>query len=370
MNCRHCAYAALLLTIGILAGEARGQGAGHAKAIPAPVTLLPAEYTSPTTAGIKAFVDPNVFNLLVDSDPVAQAKARDNLALATMTAGAPASPGFLLEYGKALDAAMLPELAPAAKASVRQRLNIAIVVQRVAVVAQNSTLQATTVQLMNDASEAVVLWALRAAREEVPPLLSAAAPGAVPPLIKAIAPAAMKNPSGPVYEEAYLALNVAHPLVVNELMTLWGSRLKKYKTETPDDPAVDGRPVYTLTTAAMWTTVIMGNKRLQDNIMQNVSDQLSVAAQWADKSPAGDTRDQLVKLVQLCSGGASVVGGHQKIPALVNAAAAGIRVDPKSWPVGQKLMPVVAPIIAEIATAFKQVQPPPVIAAGGGGGAP
>jgi len=28
-----------------------------------------------------------------------------------MTAGAPASPGFLFEYGKALDAAFLPELA-------------------------------------------------------------------------------------------------------------------------------------------------------------------------------------------------------------------------------------------------------------------
>lgn len=373
MNRRQCAIAALVMRIGIWSAEARGDATAPVApapaptvTVPAPVTIAIGEYTSPTRAGIDAFVIPNVTNLMADSDPPTQTKARDNLSAATSPGGALAQPGFLLVYCQSLNAVLTAKLAPAAKATLRQRLNIAIVAQRVAAVSENAALQPTTLRLINDPAEPVVLWGMRAVQPQVKVVLNTRAPGAaVPPLIAAILPATLKHPSGPVYEAAYKALDYNDQIAVDQLMKLWGTRLAKYQEKAvPDDPEVDKGPVYTLSTATMWTTVVLNNKVLQTKIMQNLSDQLAMAAQWADKTPAGDTHDQLIRLTQQCSGAASVVGGTQKIPALVSAATNGTKPDPKSWPAGQKIGPVVAPILVEIGNAFKGVQPPPVVAGG------
>jgi hypothetical protein len=369
MNRRHCSITALLMIMGIGCVGARGE---EVQPVPVVVTIPPAEYTAPTTAGIKPFVESNVTNLLVDADPALQAKARDNLVQAASPNATPASPAFLFEYGKQLDAAFLPHLAPAVKASLRQRLNIAIVSAKVAAVADNSALQSSTLWLLDDKSEPVVLWALRAAQPQIAAVLKVNAGAALPPLVKAIKPAVLKHDkSGPIFDEGYQALNVSDNLVVNELMTLWEHRLKQYQGKAPPQlPSVDYRPVYTMTTATMWNNVILNNKNLQTRIMQDLSDQLALAGQWGDRTGAGALRDQLVQLVGLSAGGCIVVGGHQKIPALVAAAGPASKINPTTFPAGSKLKPMVDPIVAGIAAAFGKVQPPPMIAAPGGLGQP
>jgi hypothetical protein len=228
--------------------------------------------------------------------------------------------------------------------------------------ADNWQLQSTTLTLLQDPTEPVVLWALRAAQPQIAAILKVNAAGAAPPLVKAIAPAVLKHPMGPIYDEGYKALDVSDVVVVNEVMSLWESRIKKYRTELPDEPAADGRPIFTMTSANMWNMVIMNNKNMQIRVMQDLSDQLSMAAQWGDKAPPGGFRDQLVQLVSLGAGGAAVVGGHQKMPTLAAAAGPASKISPATFPASAKLMPLVNPIIADIAKEFPNIQAPPVVA--------
>jgi hypothetical protein len=390
MNRRHCAIATLIVTPCLWSAVAWGQARGAtgtsaaapstaatrpvSTAIPAPVTVPPSAYTAPAAnrAVIVDFVNKNVTNLLNDTDTAAQTNARNNLTAATSTAGAPASPTFLFEYGMALNNEFLPKLGPKSSLSVRQRLNIAIVTARVAYASSNVALQLTTIQLINDPAEPVMLWGLKAAQPQMPVVLSSKIPGQpVPSLLKAIKPAVFNHPSGPVFAEAYQALTAVDPLVAQELMKLWGNRLAQYQgKEPPDDPAVDSLPVFTLTKAPMWKTVLT-NKKLQTQVMQMISDQTAVAAEWADQTPAGDKHDQLVKLMVQCAGGCAVVGKNQNIPGLVTAATPPSILRVETLPAGTKVMPMVSPgLIAAINAAFPEVQPPPHVGAAAAKAAP
>jgi len=384
MNRRHCALATLIVTLGSAGawGQARGAtGTPTAAptaapsattrpstpAIAAPVTVPPDAYANPAAqrAVIVDFVTKNVTNLLNDSDTTAQTNSRNNLTAATSTAGAPASPAFLFEYGMALNNAFISHLGPKANSSVRQRLNIGIVAARVAYASQNVALQQTTILLIQDPAEPVVLWGLKAAQPQMPFVLGTRIPGQkIPPLLDAIKPAVLNHPSGPVFAEAYEALKAVDPQVVDLLLQLWGNRLGQYQAkELPDDPAVDGLPVLTLTSSEMWRKVV-NNPALQSKVMQMVSDQLSVAAQWADQTPAGEKHDQLVKLAVLCAQGCVVVGGNLKNQGLVTAANPLANVKVETLPPGTKIVPMVSPAVtAAIQAAFPQVKPPPSVGA-------
>lgn len=388
MNRRHCAIATLLITLGLHGAAALGQPAGGgasgtagtgtatgtstatptpppSAAISAPVTVPQAAYADPTgnIPVIKDFVTRNLTNLMLDAETAAQTNARNNLTAATMTAGAPASPAFLFEYGRQLNDAFVPKLDPKNNATIRQRLNIAIITAKVAYVADNVTLQATTIKLINDPAEPVMLWGLKAAQKQVPLILKVKAPGqkGPPPLLAVIVPAVFKHPSGPVFAEAYLALTTVDTLVYDELIKLWGNRLSQYQgKDAPDDPEVDGRPVFTLSTAEMWKIVLVAPAQ-QSKVMQMISDQISVAAQWADKTPAGDKHDQLVKLVIQCAGACSVLGTTTKNPALTTASTHASTLNIGTMTAGAKMQEEVNPIIAAIKTAFPDVQAPPVV---------
>ena len=338
-------------------------------AVPASVTVPQNEYISPSSNGIDAFVKPNVQNLLNDSNLTAQQKARDNLVLAATPAGAPASPAFHFAYGTALNNAFSAALKN--KPTLRQRLNMAIVAAKVAWAAQvanagNITLQQTIQILVNDPAEPVVLWALRAAQAEIPFLVGVRGPGnKVPQLILDIVPAVMKHPSGPMFDEGYKALAAPSTDIATELLKLWGNRLTQYQAkECPDDPAVDGRPVFELTTAQMWAVLTPQQKA---KVLQNISDQLSVAAQWADqKSSTGDKRDQLVKLVQQCAGGCYVIGKNLNLPALVTAATPATNIKVETTPASMSMDKNVGQVlVSAIRAAFPDVKEPPTIGEAG-----
>jgi hypothetical protein len=341
-------------------------------AVNAPITISAGTYANPSggRAEIDKFVELNFQNLLNDSNTDAQAKARDYLVQATQQAGAPASPTFLFEYGQSLNNAFLAKLTPNNKLSVRQRLNIAIVAAKFSWAANNITLQSTTLTLLKDPAEPVVIWALKAAQPQVPFVLKmGGAGGKVPALVQAIAPAVFANPSGPVFEEAYQALTGDDKIIADELMKLWQNRLTQYQTKVPQDPSSDGRPAFKLTTKDMWKNVV-NNPDIQKKVMQMVVDQLSAAQQWADMPGNDDTHAQLVQLCRQCLEGLQVVGGHQNVPPLAQAAKDGLSMlNPQKFSNKDKAKGAVEPAVQAVLAAFKGVQPPPQVGPTSGGGA-
>jgi hypothetical protein len=371
--------ATLVLTIGYLtvgahaqpAAAPAGGAAGGTTSPVAPVTLPQSEYTTPTPLVINNFVNLNVANLTNDADPAGQAKSRENLSSAVFFQGAPASPAFLLVYSNSVNTAVVAKLNPKNKPSLRQRLNIAIVVARVATVSNNGSLQQATTLLINDPAEPVVLWGMKAATGQVKSALAVKIGNKLPPLVAGIVPAAMKHPSGPVVDEAYTALWSSDPDVIVELMKLWGFRLAQYQQQAPDEafmPAADGKPVFWLTTANVWNAL---SPTMQVKVMQNICDQASVAAQWADQSQPGEKRDQLMKLVQQCAAGAYVVGTNIKNGGLVQASEPAAKINVQQMPQNAKVLGMVQPgLTGAIQAAFPGVKPPPAVggnAAGAGG---
>jgi hypothetical protein len=344
-------------------------------AVQAPATPTPGAYADPdkNKADIENFVKLNLQNLFNDSNVDAQSKARENLIQATQPAGAPASPNFMFLYGQSLNSALSAKLAPSAKATLRQRLNVAIVTARFAYQAGaiSTTIQPTTIALLKDPAEPVVFWALKAAQPQVPQALKMAAMGGKSPeIITAIRDAAFKNPSGPVFEEAYNALTGNHKIIFDELTELWQNRLVQYQTKVPQDPSADGRPAFKLTEAPMWSAVVKNNAT-KTKVIQMVTDQLSVAAQWADQGGPEDVHAQLVALARLCIQGLSVVATAEKAPALGTAATSALgKLDPRSFPTGAKLMPIVDPVIQQVLASFKDVKPTPAVGPAAPGGNP
>jgi hypothetical protein len=341
-----------------------------APAVAAPVTISPAAYGDPDKgrAEIDNFVKLNLENLLNDGNADAQSKAREVMTTATMAAGAPASPTFLFNYGQSLNNAFSAKLATPKKLTIRQRLNLAVVTAKVAYMANNITLQQTTMTLLKDESEPVVLWGLRAAQPQVPQLLSATRVGnKVPAMIPAITKAVFDHPSGPIFDEGYQALTGEDKAVADELMNLWQNRLVQYQTKVPQDPSADGKPAFKLSTQDMWKKVVT-TPQFQQKVMQMVVDQLSAAQQWADQSGGEDAHAQLVALARQCASACAVVGVHQKMPELANAGtAANGKLDPKNFPTGAKVGPIVEGVVKLVLANFKGVQQPPQVGPGPGG---
>jgi hypothetical protein len=338
------------------------------------VTLPPAAYTNPETQrpAIKTFVDTYVERLVNDADPVNQSTAREELSKAALEKGQPAQPPFLFEYARILNDALLARL-KAPNASMRQRLNIAIVAQRVAQVAQNTALQNTVLALVQDKDEPVVMWGIKAAG----PVINAsvkikpvgAAKPAPPPLLAAIVPTVLKHPSGEIYEEAYEALSMrdqpGDPLIVDELMKVWENRLLQYKAGAPDNASADAKPVHALTQNLIWNGVLK-NPADRVKVMQMILDQISMAAQHADNPANKDKRDQLVSVVQKTAEGIVVVALNQKDAALQSAADPVMKLKPDQTPPGLKITPMVQPAVADaVLKSFPGVKPPQPAAAAG-----
>jgi len=384
MNRRLRGCAACMLVLGMWGLAAQAQPAAKAK----PNTLALGAYGNPSAAraDIDAFVKVNVDEMLNDADPAAQSKARKALEDASYEKPAtPASAAFFLEYSQSLNTAFFPKLGPKVKTSLRNRLNIGIVTARVAAIGQNSSLAPTVERLITDGAEPVILWGLKAAQPLVPDVVKLKLPGGqlLHPMIASISPAVLKHPSGPIFDEAYTALGSvagvadmkladkpAYTAVMTELIALWDNRLQQYRKDIPEDPAVDAKPVFFLTRETMWKTLIT-EKKTQLLVMQMLSDQLGMAAQYADSiidRKDQDKRDQLIKLSAQCCGGAYVVGAHQNIQKLMNESKAGSQLNPTILPWGTKIRPETDPVVAEIARSFDGVKAPPTVGSNAGAG--
>ncbi len=149
--------------------------------------------------------------LLTSADPAKQQQARDSLSDAMRDQGQMvASAVFKRIYATALNQALadIPE-----KAEIRIRLNAAIVTARAAQLAANTQLARAAIRFMNDPEMPVSLWGLKAARWILPYEAATILFSADDELLKAIPAAALRNPTGPMLEEAYeaLSLQLANP---------------------------------------------------------------------------------------------------------------------------------------------------------------
>lgn len=344
--------ACLVIALGLMGVGVRAQQV--------PLTLPKDAYNSPgaSKAVIEDFIKKNIEQLLNDKDAAAQARSRDVLYLGTMTAGQPASPEFLFEYARILNNEAGSKLDPKAR-SIRQRLNIGIVVARVAAVAQNGALADTALKLIKDPAEPVVLWGVKASQSIIPQVVKVKMGNQAPPLLRELVPAVMKHPTGVIVEEAYVALgSSSDPLVVDELMKLWENRLIQYRKGTPDDPLAESKPVFSLTTQDIWKSTLKDPAR-RTAVMTMIRDQMLLAATQADAAGSGDTHDQLVNLVKQCAAGVYVVGRHQGVAALEAAAKTPASLNAAALQPGTKVLPLVSPaLVGEIKKAFPDVKAP------------
>lgn len=178
--------------------------------------------------------------------------ARDTLI--TAVAGQP-SISFNELYADAINTAMQPLLK---ETKVAVRLNVAIVVTRVAERTNSARLAPVVKVLLADESPGVVIWSMRAAKPLVLSILSDPIL-ASNNLVPAIVDAARKNiNSGPVAAEAYNALTATLldrtaraafttpqlqklvPAIIDAVQIILAERLKLYETGLPPEASIDG----------------------------------------------------------------------------------------------------------------------------------
>ena len=154
---------------------------------------------NPDPAVIETFVKGEVAHLASnDTTTWGPARAKLNAEPARQNA----TTAFLDLYAKDLND---EAKALATDKDVRRRLNLAIIVAKVASKAQNSRLAPVTKTLLHDDSDAVVLWAMQAAKFVLPALITVDAAQAKK-IGEDVAAAFKAHPSTAIVEEAYHAL--------------------------------------------------------------------------------------------------------------------------------------------------------------------
>jgi hypothetical protein len=211
---------------------------------------------------VEKFIGDQV-KILAGDDPVAATAARETL-VAAVTQEKPGQPAlsaqFLDVYAEVLSA-QLKDAAAAKKPQVR--LNVAVLVARVAEKVNNGQLAPIVIVLLNDANEGVVLWAVKACRFLVPPILSNPANAKNDKLLPALVTVAKKNAkSGPITQAAYEAMLIsdkgpnaiaaagwkdAVPAVVNATLDIMDERVKLYAAGIPPWPGAEAKAIYLLT---------------------------------------------------------------------------------------------------------------------------
>lgn len=223
------------------------------QAIPAIIKTSPA----PPQDAIDKYIKISVTRLMSD-DSTAVTDARVDL-IAAVTSPAPNTPCTQI-YLNGYIAGFVKEIQPLlAKASLVKRLNIAIVIARIA---ENVNLANTGASLaplhdiilgeLNDKSDAVAVWGMKAVAQLFSPNQGGNPPAKIQ---NAILPSVKSHAlSGPLTEDAYQALNAASgPFNIDTTMQLFKLRIEAYANgAVPPDPSVDRLAASHLTASAMW----------------------------------------------------------------------------------------------------------------------
>src|SRR3954468_17892238 len=162
--------------------------------------------TSPDITSNKKLIADTVAAEVADltgADIVKRGKQRDNLAgEVNAPGGTPFSGAFLDEYSQQINKQLLPL---ATNPDPRVRLNVAIIVARVAERVDNTRLLPITLILLADKSDAVLNWALKSAGYVLPAVVQAGITQGQQQLISSIK-ALTKNPQ--LLQQCYEAMSL------------------------------------------------------------------------------------------------------------------------------------------------------------------
>jgi len=233
------------------------------------------------------------------------------------------SAAYLAKYAEVLNVDILNILKDVKDR--RARLNAAIVVARVADIANNTKLEKSVLAFLEkNQPEELKSWGMRAARPLLPELVKV---NGEKPLIELIISTVKQFPgNGPLAEDAYDALNPrtatakAVPAIVDPLLDLTAWRIEIYKngvpggggkTLLPDIPDADSTPFVNIFNQDVWKNLDK-NKKQDVRSMQLASELMWWSAVRGETGAYRGSREQLQGSIAKVSGGifvaASILG--------------------------------------------------------------
>ncbi len=278
---------------------------GQAAPLPLPATVLTAPDATTYRSQINGYVAAWVARL-ASPDANAWSAVRGGLVNVVTTAPPP-SPSFMDEYALAINQNFQPL---ATNKDARYRLNIAIIVLRVAAKAGNGRLAPITTALLHDDSDAVVLWGLQSAKYVAPALLQSTNFKAAGQMGQDVLQAVKSHVgSGAIVEEGYRALTLdptAGTTGSNDLLksiddagvasyvpnaiALLDYRVKMYEDSAPAEPITDTWAITFFIKAKVWG---VENSAQQGQTMQLMLGLLKGASKQLDTANSTELRDVL-----------------------------------------------------------------------------
>jgi hypothetical protein len=287
----------------VVAAAVLPAGRADAAARSAPLVVPTDVKSKPVlTAADRATVDQFLAGQLatltnLKAKPAAQQAARDKLV--AQVSGTGGSPAYLDAYAQSLSRQLLPLLKDK-NVTLRMRLNLAIVAERIASKSGNAAMMDAAVALMDDKAEPVAMWGAKAAGHIVPRLIKqGGASKQGQRLAAAILGAVRKFPaSGPVVEEAYDALSLSGQELqdpempdnvllglVQPLIDLLGFRVQQFAAGLPPTPAADTEATTFLTYQRVWNQL---SAKQKGQVVSLLCNYLSLAAQHAANMDPAD----------------------------------------------------------------------------------
>ncbi len=294
---------------------------------------------------------------LLDSNPLVQQSAREAIVLDSR--GVEVSPAFINAYALAVVKSFSAPTIAKAK-PIRVRLNAAIALARVCESLQSPKLEpAVLILLGDDQPYALRLWGVKAAKGILPALVDANGAKAI---LAAILASVKKYPTGGMTADAYEALQVSNPVLIDAMLDIISLRVGLYKKGLPEDPQAEGGPFGFFTRLEVWKSLTAAQRV---KVMQAFCDVLILAAYHGDAQQGLGSRELLVQVVTGVCQSLQVAAQPDLIgdKNLENATVAAIRVIKSSstslLPAVKDIPPVVKKIKGYEAITEPQLTPPP-----------
>ncbi len=300
---------------------------------------------------------------LTGDDLAKRGKAREALiGEVNAPANLPFSGTFLDTFAQELNKQLLPLTD---NTDPRVRLNVAIIVARVAEKVDSTRLFDVTDKLLADKSNAVLMWALKAAHFVLQPLLQAGLPQQQKKLIDDIKSHAAEPLLLPLVYEA-LSLNTSKSNVqgwnkmvqvsLKEILDLVKAREAIYLKQIPPDPAAEKFAVTFLSASNVWREE---NPQQQLQTVQVLSDLFSLAGNRALVAPAGQDREQLIFISTRAGEGLAAIALISKNDALFQDLSKTAKIDLNNSNAATQIAAVYTKLKA--VAAWAALQPPPKI---------
>jgi len=310
---------------------------------------------------IRAFIDAQL-GKITSGQVTDQQDARDLLVRECDTSSTAA---YVDSYIEALVAA-LPKAIESG--DHHSRLNVAVVIGRIAERTKSLRLKAAAMDLLGDKDDGVVIWGARTVRSLVLPQLRISV-SKDEPLLTKVVPAVADNLGGYIVQELYegYRLNILTErrnltpdmlkAVIPPMLELFGKRVALYAQALPDEPQSETLATSFLGDNSVWTLMTEEQK---SQTLQHCSTLVAGAGKYITTLDVKDAasrarRDELVQTVRLVSSAVSVIAQAKADKNLENAAGTMAQLNPTFDP--QTVSKMCTDFAADIARSAKPATP-------------